>query len=68
MRPKPDEFAVKLRQTEALTGLGMPLIDAILGIVVTEQSGCRRKKNCGGMQVWRYGLCIDLIRSQIKGS
>ena len=36
-RPKPEEIVVKLRQVEVLMGQGMPRIDAIRQISVTEQ-------------------------------
>ena len=38
-RPKPEEIVVKLRQVEVLMGQGMPRIDAIRQISVTEQNG-----------------------------
>ncbi len=47
-RPKPEEIVVKLRQVEVLMGQGMPRIDAIRQISVTEQTYYRWKK-CGGM-------------------
>jgi hypothetical protein len=37
-RPKPEEIIVKLRQVEVLMGQGMPRIDAIRQISVTEQN------------------------------
>ncbi len=48
-RPKPEEIVVKLRQVEVLMGQGMPRIDAIRQIGVTEQSYYRWKKKYGGM-------------------
>ena len=36
-RPKPEEIVTKLRQVEILTGQGMPRLDAIRQIGVTEQ-------------------------------
>jgi hypothetical protein len=48
-RPKPEEIVVKLRQVEILMGQGMPRIDAIPRIGVTEQTCCRWKKKYGGM-------------------
>jgi len=48
-RPKPGEIAVKLRQVEVLMGQGMPRIDAIRQISVTEQTYYRWKKKYGGM-------------------
>ena len=47
-RPKPEEIVVKLRQVEVLIGQGMPRIDAIRQISVTEQAYYRWKK-FGGM-------------------
>jgi hypothetical protein len=37
-RPKPEEIVVKLRQVEVLMRQGMPRIDAIRQISVTEQT------------------------------
>ena len=37
-RPKPKEIVAKLRQVEVLMGQGMPRIDAISQISVTEQT------------------------------
>ena len=48
-RPKPEEIVVKLRQVEVLMGQGMPRIDAIREISVTEQTYYRRKKTYNGM-------------------
>ena len=48
-RPKPEEIVVKLRQVEVLMGQGMPRIDAIRQISLTEQTHCHRKMKCGGM-------------------
>ena len=48
-RPKPEEIVVKLRQVEVLMGQGMPRIDAIRRIGVTEQTYYRWKKKYGGM-------------------
>ena len=50
-RPKPEEIVVKLRQVEVLKGQGMPRIDAIRQISVTEQTYYRRKKTYGGMGI-----------------
>ena len=44
-RPKPEEIVVKLRQVEVLMGQGMPRIDAIRHISVTEQTYYRWKKS-----------------------
>ena len=48
-RPKPEEIVVKLRQVEVLMGQGMPQIDAISQISVTEQTYYCWKKKYGGM-------------------
>ena len=48
-RPKAEEIVVKLRQVEVLTGQGIPHLDAIRQISVTEQTDCRWKKTYGGM-------------------
>jgi len=48
-RPKPEEIIVKLLQVEVLMGQGMPRIDAIRQISVTEQTYYRWKKKYGGM-------------------
>ena len=48
-RPKPEEIVVKLRQVEVLMGQGMPRIDAIRQIGVTEQTYYR----------WKNGNDID---------
>ena len=48
-RPKPEEIVTKLRQFEVLTGQGMPRLDAIRQIGVTEQTYFHWKKNFGGM-------------------
>lgn len=42
-RPKPEEIVTKLRQVEVLTGQGMPRLDAIRQIGVTEQTYYRWK-------------------------
>ena len=48
-RPKPEEIVTKLGQVEVLTGQGMPRLDAIRQIGVTEQTYYRWKKKYGGM-------------------
>ena len=48
-RPKSEEIVVKLRQFKFLIGQGMPRIDAIRQISVTEQTYYRWKKKYGGM-------------------
>lgn len=42
-RPKPEEIVTKLRQVEILTAQGMPRLDAIRQIGVTEQTYYRWK-------------------------
>ena len=48
-RPKPEEIVVKLLQVEILMGQGMPRIDAIRQISLTEQTHYRWKKKYDGM-------------------
>jgi len=48
-RPMPEEIVVKLRQVGVLVGQGMPRIDAIRQIGVTEQTHYRWKNKYGGM-------------------
>ncbi len=50
-RPKPEKIVVNLRQVEVLMGQGMPQIDAIRRIIVTEQTYYRWKKKYGGMGI-----------------
>ena len=51
-RPKPEEVVSKLRQVEVLTGKGMPRLDAIRQIRVTEQPCYRWKKTCALSRHW----------------
>lgn len=48
-RHKPEEIVTKLRQVEVLVGQGMPRIDAIRQISITEQTYYRWRKQYGGM-------------------
>ncbi len=48
-RHKPEEVVSKLRQVEVLVGQGMPRIDAIREIRVSEQTYYRWRKQYGGM-------------------
>jgi len=48
-RHKPEEIVGKLRQVEVLVGQGMPRIDAIREVRVTEQTYYRWRKQYGGM-------------------
>lgn len=48
-QPKPEEIVTMLRQVEILAGQGMPRLDAIGQIGVTEQIHYRWKKKYGGM-------------------
>jgi len=48
-RHKPEEIVSKLRQVEVLVGQGMPRIDAIREMAITEQTYYRWKKQYGGM-------------------
>ena len=46
-RLKPEEIVTNLRQVEILTGQGMPRLDAIRQIGVTEKTYYRWKKKYG---------------------
>ncbi|MEJ5220145.1 IS3 family transposase [Cognatishimia sp. D5M38] len=48
-RHKPEEIVTKLRQVEVLCGQGMPRIDAIRQVQITEQTFYRWRKQYGGM-------------------
>ena len=48
-RHKPEEVVTKLRQVEVLVGQGMPRIDAIREIRISEQTYYRWRKQYGGM-------------------
>ncbi len=48
-RHKPEEIVSKLRQVEVLVGQGMPRIEAIRQISITEQTYYRWRKQYGGM-------------------
>ena len=48
-RLKPEEIVTKLRQVEVLCGQGMPRIDAIRQVQITEQTFYRWRKQYGGM-------------------
>ncbi len=48
-RHKPEEIVTKLRQVEVLVGQGMPRIDAIREVRITEQTFYRWRKQYGGM-------------------
>jgi putative transposase len=48
-RHKPEEIVSKLRQVEVLVGQGMPRIDAIRQVRITEQTYYRWQKQYGGM-------------------
>ena len=52
-RPKPEDIIIKLQQVRFLMGQGMPRIDAIRQISVTEQTYYRWEKKYGGMSVER---------------
>lgn len=47
-RPKPEDIVTRLRQVGVPTGQGIPRLDAIRQIGVTEQTLYWRKKKCGG--------------------
>ncbi len=48
-RHKPEEIVSKLRQVEVLVGQGMPRIDAIRQVRITEQTYYRWRNQYGGM-------------------
>ncbi len=48
-RHKPEEIVTKLRQAEVLCGQGMPRIDAIRQMQITEHTFYRWRKQHGGM-------------------
>ena len=48
-RHKPEESVLKLRQVEVLVGQGIPRIDAIRQVRITEQTFYRWRKQYGGM-------------------
>jgi len=48
-RHRPEEIVSKLRQVEVLVGQGLPRIDAIREVSVTEQTYYRWRKQYGGM-------------------
>jgi putative transposase len=49
-RHKPEEIVTKLGQVEVLCGQGMPRIDAIRKIGITEQTYYHWRKQYGGMR------------------
>ena len=61
-RPKPEEIVVKLRQVEVLMGQGMPRIDAIRQISVTEQTYYRWKKKYGGIGLFSHTDLTDRVK------
>ena len=48
-RHRPEEIVSKLRQVEVLVGQGIPRIDAIREVSITEQTYYRWRKQYGGM-------------------
>ena len=50
-RHKPEEIVTKLRQVEVLCGQGMPRVDAIRQVQITEQTFYRWKKKFAGLGV-----------------
>ena len=59
-RHKPEEIVAKLRQVEVLCGQGMPRIDAIRQVQITEQTFYRWKSKYGGMEVSEAKRLRDL--------
>jgi len=52
-RHRPAEIVTKLRQVEVRVGQGMPRIDAIREVQITEQTFYRWRKQYGGSNVFR---------------
>ena len=50
-RHKPEEIVQKLRRVEVLCGQGMPRVDAIRQVQITEQTFYRWRKQYGGMGI-----------------
>jgi putative transposase len=48
-RDKPEEIVTKLRQVEVLQGQGLPVVDAVRQIGVTQNTYYRWRKEYGGM-------------------
>ena len=48
-RHTPEEIVTKLRQVEVLVGQGMPRLDAIREVQITDQTFYRWRKQYGGM-------------------
>ena len=48
-RHTPEEIVTKLRQVEVLAGQGMPRLDAIREVQITDQTFYRWRKQYGGM-------------------
>ena len=55
--PKPEEIVVQLRQVEVLMGQGIPRVDAIRQISVTEQTYYRWKKKRAVVRHWSEDNC-----------
>ena len=49
-RHKPEEVVAKLRQVDVLTSQGMPIVDAIRSIGVTEVTYYRWRNEYGGLK------------------
>ena len=49
-RHKPEEIVAKLRQVDVLTSQGMPIVDAIRSIGVTEVTYYRWRSEYGGLK------------------
>lgn len=57
-RPKPEEIVTKLRQVEVLTGQGMPRLDAIRQIGVTEQTWSQTRRLGANLEI--HSEYVDL--------
>ena len=57
-RHNPEEIVAKLRQVEVLVGQGLPRVDAIRQISITEQTYYRWRQQYGGI---RYLIEVLLL-------
>ena len=59
-RHKPEEVVAKLRQVDVLTSQGMPIVDAIRSIGVTEVTYYRWRNEYGGLKCDQVKRLKDL--------
>jgi len=63
---KPEEIVAKLRQGDVLTSQGMPIVDAIRSIGVTEVTYYRWRKEYGGMRMEQAKRLKDLEKENAR--